>query len=173
MTHDELLNDPGSLLPQRSNQGRETKAITDTRRAHVLKMYSDLKPREEIIAWVVSQGYTRSCAIQDLHFARDEWKALLPDEETPQHIIARHLNAYYTLYNRALADGETATAAKMLQAVEKLLGLHAPGVQVNVLHQTNNNTQNNVQLNLGLDNLSLEDLQQLRAIRAKMLPPDA
>ncbi|WP_216689026.1 hypothetical protein [Hymenobacter siberiensis] len=167
MTHDDVFNDVTSLT--RVTKGRSSEDLTQLRRLKVLEMYSaGLVP--QIYAYVEGQGFSRQTASNDLTWAKQEWLEIHQNPDTVNDTVERHKAKYYAWAAAAEAAGDRKEARAMLQAVEKLMGLH----QNNTVVQVNTGAVTNQTLvNHNYDTLTLEELEKLQLLLAKTSLPAA
>ena len=166
MTHDDILNSDATSLT-RVTKGRSSEDLTQLRRLKVLELYSaGLVP--QVFAYVEGQGFSRQTAQNDLAWAKLEWLEIHQNPDTVSDTVERHKAKYYAWAAAAEAAGDRKEARAMLQAVEKLMGLHQQNtlVQVNTGSVTNNTQVNNYTL----ETQTLEDLESLEKLLAKMTP---
>lgn len=161
-TLDDVLNDL-TVIPARSSAGRSTEDVTLSRRLRVLDLYSSGLTRQ-VYEYVEALGFSRSTAADDLKWARSEWRELHDSPDTAQEIIERHTAKYYEYAHRAETAGDLKLAKEIMQAVEKLRGMHQANFAVQV-----NNISSTTQVTYNLDALSLEEQLSLRALATKIL----
>jgi hypothetical protein len=134
--------------------------------------FTNLSSAQAITRFITDLGYSITTAKEDLSWAKARWGEMQNSDETAYDIVRRHSNKYYEWSQTAEATRELKLVADMLGRIERLRGLHALSTLVQVNNGIVQHNTTNTQVNYNLDALSLEELEKLQLLAAKIAPHD-
>jgi len=135
---------------------RTTNVEIDKRRDTVTEMMVDGKPTRSIVAYIQSAyGVSKSTVEKDITMAYESLRGYV--KRNIDDIVAVHVNRYEKVYDKACEAYDFRSAIQALQAIEKLLKIHADQPLVAI--------QNNV---MSFDGMSTQEIiENIKFLKAK------